>query len=54
MNVLPFCQNSNSSAAGTAQWWCQREATYEIGYNASFPVMGGGTISLDHLIGRAF
>jgi len=39
-------QNSNSSAAGTAQWWCQREATYEIGYNASFPVMGGGTITL--------
>jgi hypothetical protein len=39
-------QNSNPSAAGTAQWWCQREATYEIGYNASFPVMGGGTITL--------
>jgi hypothetical protein len=39
-------QNSNSSAAGTAQWWCQREATYEVGYNASFPVMGGGTITL--------
>jgi hypothetical protein len=39
-------QNSNPSAAGTAQWWCQREATYEMGYNASFPVMGGGTITL--------
>lgn len=25
--------------------WCQREATYEVRYNASFPVMGGGTIT---------
>ena len=39
-------QNSNPSAAGTGQWWCQREATYEMGYNASFPVTGGGTITL--------
>jgi hypothetical protein len=38
--------NTNPSAAGTAQWWCQREATYEIGYDATFPVMGGGTITL--------
>jgi hypothetical protein len=38
--------NSNPSAAGTAQWWCQREATYEMGYDATFPVMGGGTITL--------
>ena len=26
--------------------WCQKEATYEAKYNASFPVMGGGTINL--------
>ena len=25
--------------------WCQKEATYEARYNASFPVMGGGTIT---------
>jgi hypothetical protein len=25
--------------------WCQKEASYETRYNASFPVMGGGTIS---------
>lgn len=25
--------------------WCEREATYEVGYNASFPVLGGGTIT---------
>jgi len=26
--------------------WCQKEATYEAGYDASFPVLGGGTINL--------
>jgi hypothetical protein len=26
--------------------WCQKEATYEAKYNASFPVTGGGTIDL--------
>lgn len=26
--------------------WCQKEATYEARFNASFPVMGGGTITL--------
>jgi hypothetical protein len=25
--------------------WCQKEATYEARYNASFPVMGGGTVT---------
>jgi hypothetical protein len=25
--------------------WCQKEATYEARYNASFPVMGGGTLT---------
>jgi hypothetical protein len=25
--------------------WCQKEATYEARYDASFPVMGGGTIT---------
>jgi hypothetical protein len=26
--------------------WCQKEASYEVRYNASFPVLGGGTITL--------
>jgi len=26
--------------------WCNKEATYEIRYSASFPVLGGGMISL--------
>ena len=26
--------------------WCQKEATYETRFTASFPVMGGGTITL--------
>jgi hypothetical protein len=25
--------------------WCQKEASYEVRYNASFPVMGGGNIT---------
>ncbi len=28
--------------------WCQKEATYEAKYTASFPVMGGGTLTLRH------
>jgi hypothetical protein len=26
--------------------WCQKEATYEAGFSASFSVIGGGTITL--------
>ena len=25
--------------------WCQKEATYEVRYNASFPVLGGGNLT---------
>ena len=35
-----FINSFNTSA------WCQKEATYETRFNASFPVMGGGTITL--------
>ena len=35
-----FINSFNTSA------WCQKEATYETRFNASFPVTGGGTITL--------
>jgi hypothetical protein len=35
-----FMNSFNTSA------WCQKEATYEARFNAAFPVMGGGTITL--------
>ena len=35
-----FVNSFNTSA------WCQKEATYETRFTASFPVMGGGTITL--------
>jgi CDGSH-type Zn-finger protein len=36
---------ANSFPRGLNPDWCQKEASYEVRYNASFPVMGGGTIN---------